>query len=91
MSHPFPCPKCNYSATPVWKVHVHLGRGECTSCGYTLDASIIRSKVLEGKMSTERYCTHRWAQSGMVRSWCAKCSVVGQFNTETGKYEVIKP
>jgi hypothetical protein len=60
-------------------------------CGYVLDAKVIRARMLDGNRATEHYCTHRWAESGMTRSWCAKCSEVGQFNVVTGTYEVIKP
>ena len=95
MSHPFPCPKCSYTGKPpvgpVWAVHIKLGYGECINCGYTLDDKLLRQKMLDGSRAREHYCTHRWAQSGMIRSWCAKCSVVGEFNIETGDYEVKKP
>ena len=94
MTHPFPCPKCKYEGEPpvgpVWKVYTSLGWGECVTCGYVLDSELIRAKLLESKTANEHYCTHRWAQTGMIRSWCSKCSITGQFDTKVGDYVVWK-
>jgi hypothetical protein len=90
MSHPFPCPKCGYEGKPpvgpVWKVYTGMGRGECISCGYTLDDKVIRKRMLDGSRAPEHYCTHRWAETGMIRSWCAKCKITGEFDVTVGDY-----
>ena len=94
MTHPFPCPKCKYEGEPpvgpVWKIHNSLGWGECVACGYVLDDKLIRAKMADAGRATEHYCTHRWADTGLVKSWCSKCCVEGHFNLREGGYVVWK-
>lgn len=56
-----------------------------------LDEQAIRDGMVASHKAGKHFCSHRWAESGMVRSWCAKCSAVGQFDTEAGEYKEIDP
>ncbi len=85
--HKLPCPVCGFDGNEdqkVWRVKVSAGIGECISCGFMVDAKVIKYHL---GLLGDNGCYHTWAETGTKKSWCTQCDTDGAFNFNTGQFE----